>query len=467
MKTQLVLLVLTLVLFTLFNQNGQAMAFSYATTLNPNRGWAANLYERAKIWFDKSLEDVEKTFNEGIKDMKEQVKGWKEDFEKATDKKATKEELETLKKEWEDRAEKQQKHLDELQAAKDRIKDSQTEKKSLMQQIEEKATANDFVKNAWNLPAGHEKKGIEIDLKTVSINSTSYSLTGTNSFLLRGLEMEPGVAKDPTTPFFIRNLISVGATSENTVSWNERVMVEGGAGQVAEGATFPQWSGKWAKKFANTKKTAVYTKITEEMLEDVDFVLSEIQDELIDGPAGMNNQLENEILSGDGTGEHHTGILTQSTAFALPSGFETLAAPNNFDLIQAMALQIELANYMPTHVILGSSAFANMNLYKDTQGRYLIPPFVSATGMLIAGLQVIKTNRFGSDTVLVCNPQLVKFRIKRNLTLRFFEQNEDDALTDRTTITASLRGVLFVKTPDLKGLVKSTFSAGKNLIKTA
>ncbi|GAB3550199.1 phage major capsid protein [Spirosoma fluminis] len=465
MKTQFVLLILTLVLFMLFNQNGQAMAFSYATAPNLNRGWAANLYERAKIWFDKSLEDVEKTFDEGIKSLKEQNQKWKEDFDKATDKKASKEELDNLKKEWEEKSNKQQEQLDELQKAKDRIKDGQIEKKSLPQLLEEKTTP-EFLKQAIKLPQGHEQKGIEIDLKAVSINSTGYSLTGSNAGLLRAFEMEPGVAKDPNAPFFIQDLISVGSTNSHTVYWNERALLEGGAGQVAEGATFPQASIKWTKKSAATKKTAVYTKITEEMMEDVDFVLSEVQDELLDGPIGMREALENQIISGDGTGENHNGIMTQATAFALPANFEKLAAPNNFDLIQAMALQVELAKYIPTHVILGSAAFANMNVTKDANGNYIIPPFVSVTGMQIAGLQVIRTNRLGADAVMVCNPKLAKFRIKRNLTLRFFEQNEDDALTDRTTVTASLRGVLYIKTPDLKAFVKTTFTTGKGLIKT-
>lgn len=456
-------MLLTMLLFWLFNPNGSAMAFSYATTPNLQRGWAADLYQRIQIVFEKSLEDVEKAFDEGIKGMKEQVKGWKEDFDKATDKKASKEELDLLKKEWDEKAQKQQEQLDELQKAKDRLKDAQVEKKSLQQVLEEKATA-DFITKARTLPQGHAEKGIEIDMKAVSIQTTGYSLTGTNANLLRAFEMEPGVAKDPTSPFFIQDLISVGATSSHTVFWNERTLVEGGAGQVAENTRFPQLSAQWEKKSANSKKTAVYTKVTEEMQEDVDFVLSEIQDELLDGPLGMRNVLENQILSGDGTGENHLGILPQSTQFVLPTGFDTITGPNNFDLIQAMALQVELANYVPTHVILGSTAFANMNVIRDGQGRYLIPPFVSVTGMQIAGLQVIRTNRFGADTVLVCNPKLAKFRVKRALNIRFYEQNEDDALTDRTTITASFRGVLYIKTPDKKGFVKSTFTAGKALI---
>jgi HK97 family phage major capsid protein len=171
-------------------------------------------------------------------------------------------------------------------------------------------------------------------------------------------------------------------------------------------------------------------------------------------------------LTGDGNGENHWGILPQSTAFAKPADFDTLEDPNNFDVIRAMVLQVEQANYIPTHVILGSAAAANMDLLKDKNGQYIMPPFMSASGTQIAGLRVIKTNRFGAGTVLVCNPSLYRLRIKRNLTLRFFEQNEDDALTDRTTITASLRAVSYIKTPDLKGFVKSTFNAAKALIKT-
>lgn len=478
---QIIFLIAAFALFVaFFKQNSSRLAFSY-TTPNKHRNWAANVYKRSQIWFEKGLEDVEKAFNDGMERVKGTVTEVKKQLEELEKKGAKADELDSFKSEQKKSLDDMQKQLDELQKEAGRLKEQKQDSKgkSMLDQLSEHAVKSlgdsklkgedaikSFLKKAYRLGQGDQEKGVDIDLKAVSDISTSYGLTGTNNNLLRAFTMEPGVSKDPNRPLFILDEIDTGTTASHTVFWNERVLIEGGAGQTAEAAKFPQASFKWQKKSATSKKTAVYTKITEEMIEDVDFVLSEIQSELIDGPAGIRFAIENQILTGDGTGENHNGIFTQATAFAKPAGFDTLANPNNFDLLRAVILQAEKANYNLRLIAMNPSDVANMELLKNNDGTYILPPFVAANGMTIKGVRVLSNNGIAADNFLALDPKLVHLRVNRALTLRFFEQNEDDALTDKQTVTASLRGVLYIKTPDLKGIIKGTLAAGKNLIKT-
>ena len=470
MNTQTLLLMLTFGLLAILFATPKSgmpfgMAFSVAYYHDAATAPFAGLYERVTIVFEKSLDDIEKTVNDGIAEFGKQLNHFKKELDDAGGKKASTEELEALKKEHKAKFDELEEKQSALEKEAGRLKDANIEKKSLGGLLEEKVT-RDFVKKSFNLPQGHEEKGLIIDLKAVSIQTTGYSLTGANATLLRAFSMEPGVAKDPNAPFFVQDLIDTGASTEHTIFWNERVLVEGGAAQTAENARFPQLSATYVKKSANSKKTAVYTKLTEEMIEDVDFIQSEIQSELLDGPLGMRATLESQLISGDGTGENHTGLFTLATAFAKPAGFDTLVNPSNFDVIMAASLQVEVTNYAPTHVLVSPAAFANMNVVRDNQNNYVIPPFVTASGLQINGLVVVKSNRLSGNNFLICAPQLAKLRVNRGLTIRFFEQNEDDALTDRRTITASMRGAFYVKTPDLKAFVKGDFATAKTAIKT-
>ena len=468
--------VFALVLLINGANTGNPFAHAFAGAVShPARNWFAQAYERAALWFDKDANEVLEEFKKKGQEFKDDLKKTFNEALKATEGKASQEDLDALKKELTKKADDMQNAFDELQTKANRLntQQEQTQSKSLMSQAEEgviklkeqlKAKGISF-KELWNRgqSAGQE---VTIDLKSVSNMTRGYALTGANSNLLMAFDMEPGVAKSPTAPYFVTDLISTGATDKPTIYWTERLLLEGGAGQVAEAAHFPQLSGKYGKFSQTAKKTAAYSKITEEAVEDTDFMLSEIQDEIVNGPNSIRNTLENQLLTGDGTGENHKGIFNYARPFAVPTGFQTLTNPNDFDALKAAVLQIVKANYQGTAVLVNPSNLVNMELIKDANGNYIIPPFVGQNGMVIAGLPIIANNRVAENSYLAGNFKLAKLFINRQLNLKFFDQNEDDALNDLRTITGSIRGMFRLKGPDTYGFVAGTFSDTKTKIKT-
>ena len=306
------------------------------------------------------------------------------------------------------------------------------------------------------------KDTFETVVKAPSTITSGYALVGSFTNLMRGFEMEPGVSKAPDRKTWVLDLIDVGRTSGHTIFWNERTLREGYAGQVAEGAAFPLMSTKYEKKSASSKKTGVYSKISEEMIEDVDFVQSEVQTEIMDS---LPLVLDAQLLNGDGTGENHLGILSQSTAFAKPTGFDTLAAPNNYDVLRAAILQIQVEQFYPDAIVLHPADATNMELLKDSEGRYLPIPFVSTDGR-IRGVQLVENTGVAVGSFLVGQFKKAKLFINRDITVRFWDQVGNDPIEDLMTVTGSLRGIFRIKGPDKKAFVKGTFAAARTAITT-
>jgi len=309
----------------------------------------------------------------------------------------------------------------------------------------------------------NQRQPKELVVKAAGTITSGYALTGSFTALMRAHESEPGVSKAPDRNPFILDLISVGTTSSHTVFWTERVLREGGAAQTAEGSTFPIASYKYEKKSASSKKTAVYAKITEEMIEDVDFIQSEVQSEIMtDIPLKIDAQL----LTGDGTGENHLGILAQATAFAKPTGFDALTAPNNFDVLRAALLQIQVEQFYPTAIVLHPADAANMQLLKDAENRYLPIPFVGADGRYF-GIPVVTNTGMSVGQFLMGDFTKAKLFVNRDMTIRFWDQVGTDPIDDLMTVTGSMRGIFRIKGPDKKAFVKGTFSTAITAITAA
>ena len=98
-------------------------------------------------------------------------------------------------------------------------------------------------------------------------------------------------------------------------------------------------------------------------------------------------------------------------------------------------------------------------LSKDTTGNYVFPPFILPNGMAVKGIPVTETTDIDSGFFEVCDITRARKRFKRELELRIWEQNEDDAINDRLTITGSLRLAFRIKDLEKPAFVYDSFDA--------
>lgn len=212
----------------------------------------------------------------------------------------------------------------------------------------------------------------------------------------------------PKPDNFILPLVSV-TTQKGTekIWWSERNTEEGDAQFIGEGDLKPLISAKWETKSADMKEVAERWKMSDRMVMHTNRVVDDFREhanELID------QKIDTEVLQGDGTGDNLSGIFDVASAFVAPAelaGYYT--NPNIYDVINAVATQVKLANFTPTVVVLNTVEKAKMLGLKDGEDRYLMPPFVTPSGNEISGIRVIFSNKMPAGKILLGD--LKKFKV--------------------------------------------------------
>ena len=256
---------------------------------------------------------------------------------------------------------------------------------------------------------------------------------------------------------FMRELVRILTTDNMYIAWAEQKNADPGvAGTVAEGALKPQTDFDIVEATAKVEKIAVWIKVSKEALADIKFLQGEINTELRELVA---LKLDEQILSGDGTSPNLRGILTVAPTFAAVSTMALLVpTPNRFDVMVAAVAQIAAANFVADTIVVNPADYYAMQLVKDAEGRYLLPPFSSADGMTIAGLRVVANNGVAVGTFLVGDFKKATLAIREDVNIQIGYVN-DDFIRNLVTILAEMRAVLYVKSNWLNAFVKGTFSA--------
>lgn len=348
-------------------------------------------------------------------------------------------------------------------------------KKSQEQKLVELFTSDNFKalqKKAVNGPMGQDWNG---EVKANEI-TTSGSMTSSTGTLIIGQETEPLVARVPWRTNPIWNLIDKGVVgaNKNSVGWVERNSQTSGAAMKAENVAFGQSLATFVKNKVDVKKVTDYIKITREDMEDTDFIISEVMDLL-------NNQIprlrENQLLTGSGIGDNIRGILSTGTpyakAFAVPSGVKPSSSiVSNYDVLMIAITQVMLGNtglvygqgFRPTAIFMNPVDITNMRLIKDSIGQYVFPAFLGMNEVPIAGIPVVECFDITAGTFMVGAFDKAKAFVKRDLQIRMWEQNEDDALRDVVTFTASQRLAFRIKDIETYGFVYGTFASAQALV---
>ena len=111
----------------------------------------------------------------------------------------------------------------------------------------------------------------------------------------------------------LMDLVSRGKATSNIISWVYQSGKEGAAGGTAEGATKNQIDFDIVVASQAVVKRTAFIKISTEMLDDIDFIESEINNELL---RELNKDVELTAYSGNGTAPNMNGVRTVATAFA-------------------------------------------------------------------------------------------------------------------------------------------------------
>lgn len=180
----------------------------------------------------------------------------------------------------------------------------------------------------------------------------------------------------PLRPLTIIDLITVGDTDSDLVEYVKQTSFTNAAAPVAEATdvtgtsgTKPQSNAAFQIVQTGVKQIAHWVAATRRSLADAGQMRT-----IIDGLLryGLDRALEDEVLSGDGTGEHLLGILNQTGLNNVPAGAQSIADKVHMGITQNL-----LDGFVSTGAVLNPLDWETVRLSRenaDGTGAYLFGP---------------------------------------------------------------------------------------------
>jgi HK97 family phage major capsid protein len=205
-----------------------------------------------------------------------------------------------------------------------------------------------------------------LEVKAVTALSTSATSLGQSigSSLIPAQRVAPIAL--PQTPVTIRSLLAPGNTTSNAIEYARQTGFQNLAAPVAELALKPQSDMTWNMVNTPVRTVAHWMKASKQIMADAPGLRSMIDGQLLYGLSLVEDQ---QLLLGDGTSQNLNGLMTQATAFAAPTGATT--ATTAVDRLRLALLQATLALLPPSGIVLNNVDWSNIELQKDTTGRYI------------------------------------------------------------------------------------------------
>ena len=262
----------------------------------------------------------------------------------------------------------------------------------------------------------------------------------------------------------VADLLGQGTISGNAISYFVEAALEGAFTTVAEAGAKPQLHVVDPTTVTDVLKTiAGWTKFSDEMIEDLDFIVSEINNRLLYELAKYE---EAQILDGPGTGSTLLGLLRRSGIQTELRG--TVASADTVaDTIFRAITKVSTGSGLDADgMVINPADYQALRLARDVNGQYYGGGFFSGAygnGGLsdqpnVWGLRTVITPAIAAGTVLVgAYGQAATLYRKGGVRVESTNSNASDFVSDLVTVRAQERVALAVRKPS--GLVKTTITA--------
>lgn len=263
----------------------------------------------------------------------------------------------------------------------------------------------------------------------------------------------------------VADLLSQGTISGNAISYLIEQAMEGDFATVAEGALKPQIH------FINPiqatdalKKIAGFIKLTDEFIDDAEFLVTEINNRLL---YQLGYFEEQQLLSGNGTGTNLLGLLNRS-GIQTEASASFATAPTDWPdaIFRGMTKVSVNSGFPPDGIVINPLDYQTFRLSKDAQKQYYGGGFFQGEygngGILINpplwGLRTVVTPAIAAGTVVVGAFQSVATVYRKGgVRVEAATQHASDFTSNLVTIRAEERVALAVRVP--LGICKVTLTA--------
>jgi HK97 family phage major capsid protein len=274
--------------------------------------------------------------------------------------------------------------------------------------------------------------GFTMDTKAVITESGAY--TGD----VVPADYVPGFKFDPERRVHVRQFLPVGTTNSDKIRYIKETNFTDNTGVTAEGVASGQNDFDLVATDAVVEKISAHFRVSKEALNDTAGLASHIS------LRGMEKYMKAEDAYNlyDST----YGLTVTSTDYALDQ-YTNDADAQEYDVLLEAIKQVRNRNFQPSAVMMSIARYFDMIRNKDADGRYIFPQDVIFGTRVpsILGVPVIATNAINdtdgdADDFLVADfAQLCTLFDRESVSVRFYEQDQDNAIKDLVTVQVAGR----------------------------
>jgi HK97 family phage major capsid protein len=276
-------------------------------------------------------------------------------------------------------------------------------------------------------------------------------LTGAAGGVLVAPQRLPLVLPPPRA-YRVRSLLAPGRTNSNAIIYPRELTRVNNAASVVEAAAKPESNATFEEVTGTVKTIAHWLPASKQILDDVPYLQSYINNILLDGLADVEDL---QLLKGSGTGADIEGILTVAAAYVAPITIPGTAT--RIDVLRLALLQAALTRHLPTGIVLNPGDWAHIELTKDTTGRYLFTNPTTEGGTTLWGKPVVETVAMDAGDFLV-GPFRTGAQVldREDANVQVSTEDRDNFIKNMVTVRAEERLALAIYVPN--SFITGTFA---------
>lgn len=250
-----------------------------------------------------------------------------------------------------------------------------------------------------------------------------------------------GIIGIPQAALNVLDLITIGETDERMVSWVVEVLFQNNAAETAENTTKPQSNFGFDDRDATVRDIAHWTKVTRQTLRDAAAIRSWLDNRMM---YGVRRRLQQQVVSGDGTGVNLLGIYNQPGIIEHVKGTDPLV-----EMIHRMITKVRIT-YMdePTAVGIHPTDWETVALSKaEGSGIYFYGGPAGQGPKTIWGLPVAVSVDFPLGSPAVADFKQASLWVREGVSVQATDTNEDDFINNRVTLRSEMAGAFGVLQP--------------------
>lgn len=245
-----------------------------------------------------------------------------------------------------------------------------------------KGFAEDVAEKAM---AGWDGKSATVAVKSFAFANKALGSGAASAGALVVPDRLPGIMMPGLRRLTIRQLMAQGRTGSNSIEYVRENVFTNGAAPVAEGALKPESQLTFTKETANVRTIAHWIQASRQIMDDAQMLESYVNGRLM---YGLALKEEDQLLSGDGTGDNLLGVNAVASAYdvALDVVGDTRA-----DKLAHAIFQVTESEFEASGVVLNPRDWHQIALLKDENGNYIFGGPQAFASNLIWGLPVVPT----------------------------------------------------------------------------